>query len=403
MARIKYLQIKPTPRQVYREKTWTGRKRPYILITFEDGSTRSITIKHVDLRTNPKLAFAAAEHKLQLIQKDAVLGSLDLAEHIPDINSVTVEKLFEEFLSRKDKDVDRNQRAQSTFESDIAFRSVFLSVFNSRTKISEIKESKAQYYIDRLLDLENRYGKKYESSSINTFIRRISAIFTFAVSRGYIDKNPFFGVKSLHVKRTPRFLDDREIEILRKEFSSEKWKKDLFDFGVSTGLRISEILSANIENLRAETVGGKETLFLVVTGKGRGGGKTRFVPVEEARDLIEERVEFLKDKKRLSDYLGGMRTIIAKKQYQRALEGYLFFELVNKELSQNAFLKARHKRGLKDGISPHSMRHTFAVKFLENNRGDIYQLCKILGHESVTTTEIYLSCTPKLLSLRNKI
>lgn len=92
------------------------------------------------------------------------------------------------------------------------------------------------------------------------------------------------------------------------------------------------------------------------------------------------------------------------KRRKRFDAGHIFFEYIAPAGMRHVFGKAKQRARISTPISFHSLRHTFAVKFLEEQRpGGIYRLQQILGHSSISTTEGYLHATAKILALRNKL
>ena len=94
-------------------------------------------------------------------------------------------------------------------------------------------------------------------------------------------------------------------------------------------------------------------------------------------------------------------TTAAEKNYSRCVErandGYLFFEIINRNAITHAFSKARKDIHTPDDITWHSLRHSFATYYLENG-GSIEALKEILGHENIKTTEVYAEITLKKMT-----
>jgi len=166
-------------------------------------------------------------------------------------------------------------------------------------------------------------------------------------------------------KNLPRTINDRN---KLKEFRSWLPERErlIFDICLYCGLRIQEVLSLTKDNIQDN--------FLIFKGKG---DKERIVPIPD----------FLK--KELFKY---------KNQSQK----YLFTNKSGKPLTRQwiskVFKKVSKKVGIK--ITPHCLRHTFA-SYLINNGMDIYHLAKLLGHSSVSTTQIYAQL--KMENLKEKI
>jgi integrase/recombinase XerD len=135
----------------------------------------------------------------------------------------------------------------------------------------------------------------------------------------------------------------------------------------ATGLRVSELLGLRLQDLNLE-VG-----FVVAYGKGK---KERLVPVG---DVAQER---------LKAYLTGVRPALCK----AGKVPYLFVNRFGRQLSRQGFWKRLYRYALAAGISspvtPHVLRHSFATHLLERG-ADLRSLQLLLGHASISTTQIY--------------
>lgn len=137
----------------------------------------------------------------------------------------------------------------------------------------------------------------------------------------------------------------------------------------SCGLRVSEMIGLKISDLFFDEG------FIKVTGKGN---KQRFVPIN---NYMIKLIETYKDLIR-----SGIKT-------QKGFEDTLFLNRRGKQLSRNMvfmILKENtQKAGISKNVSPHTLRHSFATHLLENG-ADLRAIQQMLGHESITTTEIYM-------------
>lgn len=137
----------------------------------------------------------------------------------------------------------------------------------------------------------------------------------------------------------------------------------------SCGLRVSEMIGLKISDLFFDEG------FIKVTGKGN---KQRFVPIN---NYMIKLIETYKDLIR-----SGIKT-------QKGFEDTLFLNRRGKQLSRNMvfmILKDHtQKAGISKNVSPHTLRHSFATHLLENG-ADLRAIQQMLGHESITTTEIYM-------------
>ena len=136
----------------------------------------------------------------------------------------------------------------------------------------------------------------------------------------------------------------------------------------SCGLRVSELVNLKISNLYLEVE------FIKVTGKG---DKERLVPIgSEAIKLLNI---YLKEIRVHSDIKPGKEDFIFLNRRGAPLTRVMVF-LIIKQLAESI--------GLNKSISPHTFRHSFATHLIEGG-ADLRAVQEMLGHESITTTEIY--------------
>ena len=115
----------------------------------------------------------------------------------------------------------------------------------------------------------------------------------------------------------------------------------------------------------------------VIQGKGK---KDRIVPISTRLALVLR--EYLKDRERLQK---RSENFFVTAQKDRPMGTQCIDNLVE---------KLRNKTGIK--FTPHSLRHTFATLMLEGGC-DLYTLSRMMGHSKITTTTVYLACTPKMM------
>jgi integrase/recombinase XerC len=222
--------------------------------------------------------------------------------------------------------------------------------------------------------------KKLGSRSMARHLSALRSFFKFLTREGFLKTNPILSVASPKLdKHLPQFLTEEEVTRLI-ESSLPKDEMGLRDRAIletfySTGMRISELVSLSQEDL--DFIGG------VVKLKGKGK-KERIAPIGDKaisslRDYLEKRKKqssavFLNKRgTRITDR--GVRNIVGK------------------------YLKAS---GMKQGVSPHTLRHSFATHLL--NRGaDLRTVQELLGHANLSTTQIYTHLTTeKLKSVYDK-
>ena len=179
--------------------------------------------------------------------------------------------------------------------------------------------------------------------------------------------------------RLPKALNIEEVSSLISYVSMGDTPSALRDGAIvellyGTGARISEIVGLNVQDI--SKFDGDQVTALRLTGKG---GKTRVVPIGKYAQIA------------LDQYLVRVRTGLLKKQ-----ESALFLNSRGSRLSRQSIWSmiahGAHSAGIASDVSPHSLRHSFATHLLDGG-ADIRVVQELLGHSSVTTTQIYTLVT----------
>ncbi len=225
------------------------------------------------------------------------------------------------------------------------------------------------------------HEKQNNNRSIARKISGLKNYFIFLLKMGLIDNNPVSDFeRPNYEKKLPEFLTLQEIEELVKiiDFDKPVEIRDscIIEFLYSCGLRASELANLKISDVSFEMN------VLNVIGKG---DKQRLIPIGNIA------MELLKI------YLTKTRIKIAKKYNST---DYIFISKLGKKLSRVSIWEIVKKRALKRGITkniyPHTLRHSFATHLISNG-ADIRVVQELLGHSSITTTEIYTHVTSELL------
>ena len=181
-------------------------------------------------------------------------------------------------------------------------------------------------------------------------------------------------------KHLPDVLDDSEIEAMQKTFDRSlpgpARNYVIVEVLYGCGLRVSELVNLKLSNIYAEEQ------MLQIFGKG---DKERWVPINP-RAL-----------KLMQDYILTLRSHLPIVPGE---DKYVFLNLRGHHLSRVAvfqFIKeAVEKAGIHKTVSPHSLRHSFATELVQNG-ADLRAVQEMLGHESLSTTEIYTHLTRQYL------
>lgn len=201
----------------------------------------------------------------------------------------------------------------------------------------------------------------------------IKAFYKFLMTEELIDTDPTALIEGPKLgRKLPDTLDYTEIVKLLEaiDLSTPEGMRNraMLEVLYSSGLRVSELVELRINNIYFD-IG-----FLRVVGKGN---KERLVPC--GRDAL----------KYLKMYKEEVRTQVA---IQKGFEGHIFLNRRGKKLTRvmvfTIIKNLAIKIGLKKSISPHTFRHSFATHLIEGG-ADLRAVQEMLGHESITTTEIY--------------
>jgi integrase/recombinase XerD len=234
-------------------------------------------------------------------------------------------------------------------------------------------------YVAWLRGLENTEFKIGESSIARNVIS-IRSYFAYLAKEHKFD-NPSLNFKPPKIgKRLPKALTIDQVmsmlNITGTDLISSR-DKALVELLYATGARVSELI--NLNTLDISTVDTEAGVTTTVKLKGKGG-KERVVPIGSFAVAA------------VNDYLVRSRPTLLKVNTQKAL----FLNQKGGRLSrQSAWIlvaNAAERAGLLDQVTPHSMRHSFATHLLDGG-ADIRVVQELLGHSSVTTTQIYTLIT----------
>ena len=221
-------------------------------------------------------------------------------------------------------------------------------------------------------------------SSINRTLSALKGFYKYA-SREFDIANPTIEISSAKIARKlPKALSVDEITALIESAKREGDPISLRDFAIlellySSGGRVSEIVGVNTSDISISKTADGDVTVLKLRGKG---SKERLVPLGKfAVSAIE-------------DYFTRTRPALAEKNSKS--ESALFLNVRGKRLSRQSawqiVLDAAVATGLEGKVSPHVFRHSYATHLLDGG-ADIRVVQELLGHSSVTTTQIYTLIT----------
>ena len=254
-------------------------------------------------------------------------------------------------------------------------------------EVNTIKSSPIQIKAITIQEFIYNASKTLSATSQSRLISALRGFFDYLVFEDYRDDNPLALIESPKIgRKLPDTLSEKEIDALisaidlTKKYNNIKIgerDKAILETLYSCGLRVSELTSLKISDLFFDEG------FIKVTGKGN---KQRFVPIGlSTQNIITNYIEFIRTKINIqTQHNDTLFLNIRGKQLTRAM----IFTIV-KQLAEKA--------GIHKTISPHTFRHSFATHLLENG-ADLRSIQLMLGHESITTTEIYMHIDKSHLS-----
>ncbi|MDQ0214311.1 integrase/recombinase XerC [Oikeobacillus pervagus] len=236
-------------------------------------------------------------------------------------------------------------------------------------------------YLDVRLFLTTLYEQQLARSTISRKISSLRSFFHFLVREQHVTSNPFsFAHLPKAEKRLPSFFYEEEMEQLFATCEGNdplsKRNRALLELLYATGIRVSECATIEITNIDFELS------TILVKGKGR---KERYVPFGSfAHDAIKR-------------YIDEARSVLMKSSMKHS---YLFVNYRGGALTprgiRHILTKLIEKASLTGKIHPHMLRHTFATHLL-NNGADLRSVQELLGHEHLSSTQIYTHVTKEHL------
>ena len=254
---------------------------------------------------------------------------------------------------------------------------LFLYLDNNQIVISPLKISE-----ETLQQFIYFVSKEVNARSQARIISGLKSFFSYLIFEDYRNDNP------LELIETPRFgrklpdtlsIDEIDNLINAIDLTTNEGERNraILETLYGCGLRVSELVNLKISDLFFEEG------FLKVTGKGN---KQRFVPIG---NLTQKYIEIYKSaiRSHLSIQKGFEDTLFLNRRGKQLTRAMIFTIIKDLAVATN----------LNKTISPHTLRHSFATHLLENG-ADLRSIQLMLGHESITTTEIYVHLDRKHLT-----
>ncbi len=224
--------------------------------------------------------------------------------------------------------------------------------------------------------------KQYSKSTVARKLATLRSFYKFLVRINRLSTSPVTPVRTpKQDKRLPRFLEYEDVKKLLETPPMDNWlgarDRAILETLYSTGVRVSELVALNMDDI--------DFLSEVVHIRGKGK-KERIAPIgSSVLQIIQQYMEF-RNKRAQNNSNFDTKVLFVNKHGRR-----LSTRSVRRKMDK--YLKMA---GLDSSISPHTLRHSFATHML-NKGADLRSVQELLGHQSLSTTQIYTHLTTRKL------
>jgi integrase/recombinase XerD len=253
------------------------------------------------------------------------------------------------------------------YNLDVQKLITFLKTYDMHISPLEITSIQIQEFIYNI-------AKSINPRSQSRLISGLRSFFDYLIFENYLQTNPLEQIEAPKIgRKLPDTLSVSEINLILETIdlsdSNGERNRAIIETLYGCGLRVSELTSMKISDLFFSEG------FIKVTGKGN---KQRFVPIGK---LTQKHINLYKNQVRIF------------KKIDQKYKDTLFLNRRGKQLTRAMIFtivkNLGEKSKIEKSISPHTFRHSFATHLIENG-ADLRAIQMMLGHESITTTEIYM-------------
>ena len=293
-----------------------------------------------------------------------------------------MDNILNSFLQYLQKELFYSKHTISAYKNDLGVFARFLGNYDSNIgkDINNIDHNTIRHFLGREFELER------SSKTIARRLASLKSFFKYLKAFELIKMDPTLNIKTPKVEKyIPDFVQLKKINQLMNlpDVKTIKGARDktILEIFYATGIRLSELVSLNIGSIDH-----RENI-LKVLGKGK---KERIIPFgmtakSAMEDYLKMQGRSLESNPGLPLFTSNGKKRISKRTIQERLSKYLQIVL-----------------GSRKGASPHTLRHTFGTHLLDND-ADIRSIQELLGHSSISSTQIYTKVNPqKLKKIYNK-
>ena len=275
-----------------------------------------------------------------------------------------MEKQFKLFLEFLQIDKKASENTLQSYRRDIVYYNKYIESHN--LNYAKVNEEDIKDYLEYLQSI----GKK--ASTISRNLASIRSFYQFLVKNKKVKADPTAHIQSPKIeKKAPSVLTAKEIELLLDQPKDVDLKgtrdKAMLEFAYATGMRVTEIISLNIEDVKIEEG------YVVC----HSGTKQRNIPLGSL------------SLKALKEYIEDARPILIRDESVKAL----FVNVNGQRLTRQGFWKIvkfyKEQAHITKDITPHVLRHSFATHLLQNG-ADLKAIQTMLGHSDISSTQVYM-------------
>jgi len=275
-----------------------------------------------------------------------------------------MDKQIEIFLDFMKNDKKLSNNTLQSYRRDIIQYQKYIN--DNNMNYIKINEKQVRDYLQYLSDINKK------ASTISRNLASLRLFYQFLLRNKKVKSDPTENIQSPKVeKRVPSILTSQEVSLLLEQPKNVDLKgirdKAMLEFAYATGMRVTEIISLNIEDVNLEE--GSVTC--------KTGSKQRNIPLGKI------------SLKALRDYIEESRSILIKTESEKAL----FVNINGKRLTRQGFWKIvkyyKDQAHITKEITPHVLRHSFATHLLQNG-AELKAIQTMLGHSDIASTQIYM-------------
>lgn len=280
-----------------------------------------------------------------------------------------MEHLINEFMEYLQNEKNISGNTELSYRRDLKKMVVYFDQAGVQ-KMEEVTEADLKVYLGEMRK------EKFAPATISRNIASIRAFFHYLLKKGIIREDPSEYLKAPKIqKKTPEFLTVEEVDRLLRQPSSDTGKgirdKAMLELLYATGMRVSELLNLQTEDINL-------SFGYVICHDSE---KERVLPIGNvSRDALvrymdKARKLFVKDTKETALFTNCSGKAMSRQGFWKVLKGYA------------------EAAGIHRDITPHTLRHSFAVHMLQNG-ADIKSVQEMLGHSDISSTQVYLGLDP---------